>query len=129
LGARARDRRGGPQDRPGGADAAGGRAGAEQLRGPVPLPHGAGRRVRWQGRPVELLQLLRRHTRLLREGPEPVPQGDGGGGAAGGAALPGRRPSRGPERGAAGEAGARGAGGGEPMIGTKATKATLAIAA
>src|SRR2546430_17121563 len=99
-----------------------GRAGAEQLRGPVPLAHGAGGRVRWQGRPVELLQLLRRHARLLRERPGPLPQGDGGGRAAGGAALPGRCPSRSVERGAAEIGRARGAAGGEPMKVTKADR-------
>src|SRR2546428_9959159 len=108
-------RRGNTEARAGRPDPPRGRASAEHLRGPVSLPHGARGRLRRQGRPVELLQLLRRYTGLLPAGSGSLPQSDRSGRAGRRAALPGGRASDRAERRAAGETGAGGEAGGEPM--------------
>src|SRR5207247_2007288 len=91
-----------------GSDAAGGGAGPEHLRGAVPVADGARGRLRRQGRSIELLQLLRRDSRLLPKGPRPLSPGDAGGGAACRADVSDRCSPCGAQCGAPGKARARG---------------------
>src|SRR5213083_2383429 len=106
--AAAGDRRGAAEAHRPGSDAAGGGAGPEHLRGAVPVADGARGRLRRQGRSIELLQLLRRDSRLLRKGPRALPPGDAGGGPARRADVSDRCSPCGAQCGAPGKARARG---------------------